>query len=1043
MRKLVCLLLTVLSCDVMAQITTASLRGVVNDSSDQILAGAVVTLSHPVTGTVYTVATDAEGHYSIHGIRPDNGYRLEVNYVGYKSYFIDDMVLHVGDTRVENITMKEDSMLDAVVVASSSREDADMLAKFDEKTIELIPSVSRSLYDIVRLVPEAMATKNGGMSYGGVNNRYNSFMINGMANSDMYGLSTSGTNGGLSNANPVAMDAISQIQVAVAPYDVRLSGFGGGVLNAVTKSGTNEFRGSAYTYYNNQSFYGSHPAGIGSGERNRLEEQTTQIYGVTLGGPIVKDKLFFFVSGEYDFEQSPSSYYPGYEGVSITTDELDRISARYKALTGFDGGGYGRRDVRQRAGSLLAVLDWNINRNNRLSASYSYLDARAEDYGNSLTTFTFAGSGYANYSRAHYVGITLESRLADRMHNTFRAGYSRVADGRDPDGGTTLPSVIIKNTGTTGGVTTYIGTDRYAGTNALTQNVVTLTDDLIVDRGAHSITMGMHHELYNIHNIYVANAYGTYTYNSIDDFENDMAAVYEYNYSDPDVTGSTVWGPRFRAAELNFYLQDRWSLGRRLLLTYGVRVTLPLIFNTPTANESFNSSAIATGNGVRVGDVPQSQVLFSPRVGLSWYKQTAAGRIDIAGGAGIFTGRVPFVWIVNNYSNTGVEQKGLRLTGESQNGQITQSAADFTVTPSPTDLSNTKFMLNVMDRKFRYPQNLKANLSADFTTHDGWNIGVEALYTKTLYNAVFRNLAVRSDGATISAVSPAAGSEANSLPLYSAATNDYSAVYYMGNTSRGYSYSLSAHVAKDFAWGLSLYASYIFGHSYAVCDVPSSSSSTNWNTVYATDLNNSPLSFSIYDVPHKLSVALGYTKRYARMLEASAGLVYQMTSGQRYSLCFGESVDFNGDAAYGSTLMYIPTEQELGMMSFADETSRQAWNDFIESDPYLRTHRGSFSERNALQAPTEHRVDLHLAHGFYFGGASKRKVVVSLDIMNFGNLLCNSWGTYYNTSGWRLQPVTVTAVDNGTPVYRFTGAKLTPNDLLSRWHMQIGARVVF
>ena len=245
---------------------------------------------------------------------------------------------------------------------------------------------------------------------------------------------------------------------------MRLSGFGGGVLNAVTKSGTNEFRGSAYTYYNNQSFYGSHPAGIGSGERNRLEEQTTQIYGVTLGGPIVKDKRFFFVSGEYDFEQSPSSYYPGYEGVSITTDEFDRISARYKALTGFDGGGYGRRDVRQRAGSLLAVLDWNINRNNRLSASYSYLDARAEDYGNSLTTFTFAGSGYAQLQprplRRHNVGSRV---LPTACTTPSRAGYSRVADGRDPDGGTALPSVIIKNTGTTGGVTTYIGTDRYAG----------------------------------------------------------------------------------------------------------------------------------------------------------------------------------------------------------------------------------------------------------------------------------------------------------------------------------------------------------------------------------------------------------------------------------------------------------------------------------------------------------------------------------------------------------------------------------------------------
>lgn len=259
-------------------------------------------------------------------------------------------------------------------------------------------------------------------------------------------------------------------------------------------------------------------------------------------------------------------------------------------------------------------------------------------------------------------------------------------------------------------------------------------------------------------------------------------------------------------------------------------MTLPLIFNTPTANDNFNAGDIATSNGVRVGDVPQTQVLFSPRVGLSWYKQTEAGRIDIAGGAGIFTGRVPFVWIVNNYSNTGVEQKGVRLTGTSQNGQITESAADFTVAPSPTDMSNLRFMLNVMDRRFRYPQNLKANLSADFTTHDGWNFGVETIYTKTLHNAVFRNLAVESDGTTISAVTPEAGNAANSIPLYAAATDDYSAVYYMGNTSRGYSYSISAHAAKDFAWGLSIYASYIFGHSYAVCDVPSSSSSTNWNT---------------------------------------------------------------------------------------------------------------------------------------------------------------------------------------------------------------------
>jgi hypothetical protein len=428
--------------------------------------------------------------------------------------------------------------------------------------------------------------------------------------------------------------------------------------------------------------------------------------------------LFLFLSGEYNAETSPSSYYLGYEGVALSQSELDRIAARYREVTGFDGGGYGRRDVKQRSGSLLARLDWNIDNRNHLSLSYSYLDARAEEYGNSLASFTFVGSGYANYSTAHYLAAMLESRISDRLHNSLRIGYSRVGDGRTPDVAD-MPSVIIRNTGATGGVTTYIGTDRYAGTNALTQNVVTLTDDLILDRGAHSITMGMHHELYNIHNIYLANHYGTYTYNSVADFENDLAAVYEYNYTDPEVTGTTTWGPRFRAAELNLYVQDRWAVGRSLQLTYGLRATLPLIFNTPTPNEKFNSGDIALEHGVRIGDVPESQLLLSPRIGLSWRRDFERGRLTVEGGAGIFAGHVPFVWVVNNYSNTGVEQKGVRLTAPVQDGVVTETAAPFTPTPSPTTLSNTTFTLNAMNRKFRYPQNFKTNAMAGYETDAG------------------------------------------------------------------------------------------------------------------------------------------------------------------------------------------------------------------------------------------------------------------------------------------------------------------------------------
>ena len=1021
-----------------AQITTASLGGVVTNQSKEKLVGATVILSHPSTGREYAVVADVQGRYSLHGIRPAEGYALEVSYVGYESHRIEGITLRVGDIHTEDIILKPSTTLDAIVVTADKAQSGELTGKFNESLISQMPTVSRSLYDVVRLMPQAIATKSGGMSYGGVANRYNAFMINGMANNDMYGLSSSGTNGGLSNANPIALDAIEQIEVVVASYDVRQSGFGGGAINAVTKSGTNEFKGSAYTYYNNQDFYGT-TAGRDIEHRTRLDKQSTQIYGATLGGAIVRNKLFFFLSGEYNREASPSSYYLGYNGTALDSEELQRISDRYKTLTGYDGGGTGRRDVEQRSGSMLATLDWHINNRNRLSASYSLLDARAEEYANSLTSFTFNGSGYANYSTAHYLALSLESRLTDHTHNTLRVGYSRVGDGRKPDVGGDLPSVIIRNAGTTGGVAINIGNNRYAGVNDLIQNVITITDDLIMERGSHSITLGMHHEIYNIHNRYLANAYGTYTYNTVEDFERNRASLYEYNYTDPEITGSTTWGPKFRAAELNLYAQDRWALGRGVHLSYGVRATLPLIFNAPTANDSFNASDIAREHNIRIGDVPRAQLLISPRVGISWSRNYEHGRLTVDGGVGVFTGQVPFVWIVNNYSNTGVEQKGLRLTGENIGGVITRPAANFSVKPSPTTQSNTQFMLNAMNRKFRYPQNLKASAAIGYTTDDGWALRAEALYTKTLHNAVFRNLAVEPTGENIYA----AGSASSALPLYRTATTDYSAVYYLDNTSQGYSYSLSGSVTKSFEWGFSAMASYIFGHSYAVCDVPSTSSSSNWSRTYATDLNNPELTYSAYDVPHKLSLALNYSKRYAPLLDINASLVYQMMSGQRYSLCFGEAVDFNGDGAFGSTLMYIPTEAEMQNMLFADTSSRDKWNSYIEANSYLNARRGSFAERNAMQSPMEHRIDMHLSHGFYFSRQGNRKIELSLDVINLGNMICRHWGAYYNIPNVRLQPVTITSVDHNQPVYRFTGAEPSPSDLLSRWHMQIGARVVF
>ncbi len=1032
-----------------AQATTSSISGAVSDAAGNKLQGAAVVARHELSGSEYGVYTDRNGYFNIQGMRTGGPYTVEISYIGYRSVVVNDIVLELGNTFELDTSLEPSTDLDAITVVSSA-DDRFNAAKtgaasnFSADDIANVPTVSRNIYDIARLTPQAVSPKFGGLSLGGMNNRYNSFLIDGMASNDMYGLTTTGTNAGLTSANPVPLDAIEEIQVTVAPFDVRYGCFTGGGINAITKSGTNEFAGSAYAYYNNQDFYGTTP-GKGVAERTKLPTQSTQIYGVTLGGPIVKDKLFFFVNGEFGLEKYPSSYYPGYEGAAISAEEAGRIAARYNELTGYDGGGYGRRSIDRTSGSLIARLDWNINRSNTLSVRYNFIDGRKDEYENTPTAFLFNGTGYTSVSRSHTVSLELNSRISNKVHNEFRAGYTNVTDGRDSE--RQLPFVVIQGLGETGGSTAYIGTDRYANANSLDQHTTTITDNLSWYLGKHTLTFGTHNEIYHSHVVYVANALGAYTYNSLEDFENDLASKYEYNYTDASVTGSTTWGPKFDAAQFGFYVQDAWKPSDRFSLTYGIRADIPVIFGTPTVNETFNNSTIATENGVRTGNVPRTQVLWSPRVGFRWYADRNH-RTLIRGGVGIFTGRVPFVWIVNNYSNTGIEQKGITRLGQTDAyGNIVSTAQSFTTTPAPTDDSDINPTIMVVDRNFRYPQVFRANLALEQRVGNGWLFTVEGLFSKTINNAAFSNLTISDQGNRIYAVDAASANEANTATYYTADKN-YSAVYYMTNTDKGYSYSISAAVERRFDFGLGIAAAYTFGHSYAIYDCTSSNQRSNWGYGYAANANSPELSFSSFDTPHKLTAQISYSRRYAKYFGSTISLVYQMYSGQRYSLCYAENVDLNGDSFFGTTLMYIPTEAELEKMSFADDTSKDKWNAFIEGDSYLRSHRGQYSQRNALQTPMEHRLDLHFAQDFYFGQKCMRKVQVSLDIINFGNLLCRDWGAYYSVSSSKLSPVKITSLTddgqgNKTPVYQFSGASYGKDDVLSRWHMQLGVRVVF
>ena len=1018
-----------------AQSTTASLNGFATDGEGKALVGATVVATHTPTETIYGTTTDANGAYRLQGLRVGGPYTVEFSFVGFKEQKIENITLSLGENRQIDAKLDDTQAIETVVV-SYSAERSNMGtsdAEFRRDVIERTPTVSRSIDDITRLSPQAMVSKDGGISIAGTNSRYNSFQIDGTASNDMYGLTSSGTNGGLSGANPIPLDAIANIQVVTAPFDVRQGGFSGGGINAITKSGTNSFEGSAYAYYNDHNFYGRSPI-TGA----KLAEQRTQIYGVSLGGAIVKNKLFFFLNGEFDLDSSPSSYYVGYSGCNITENDAKAISERLYALTGYDGGGYGQQILKKQSASLVARLDWNISSRHNLTLRYNFLDAKKDEFQSSATLLRFNGEGYTSPSDTHSLVAELNSRISDKMFNEVRVGYTRVHDGRDAMSGELYPYIEIKKMRDGDNTSVYVGTDPFAIMNDLVQNTVTITDNFSYYAKSHTITVGTHNEIFNSSCLYMANALGAYTYETLEDFQNDNASKYVRNYAIGDPATNIT------SAQFGFYVQDEWKPSHRFSMTYGLRADIPVVFGVPPTNEAFNSSEIAQKYSIKTNQVPNAAVLFSPRVGFRWaIHKGAEASTNLRGGAGIFSGRIPFVWISNCFSNSGMTQRGYTLKSD-----LGQSVPKFGEEPTGSDGVSSNPMLNIVAKDFRYPQVARATLALE-QSYKGWRFTLEGIFSKSINDLIITNLTAQDKGAKFYAVNSDLASASNTTTLYdSSLSSSYSSIYLLSNTSKGYGYSVSASVAKNFPFGLDLYASYTFSHSYSVMDGISAQALNTWGKTYSADSNNRSLSYSLFDVPHKVTASVSYSKRYAKLFGTTISLLYQGYSGMRYSLTYAGRIDANNDTRTGNTTIYVPTEVELAAMQFESETDRAKFGEYIEENPALRRSRGQFLARNAMQTPFEHHLDLHIAQAFYFKERSTRKVEISLDVINLGSLISKDWGASYYTSNYCISPVEIVSVStdeggNRTPKYRFIGGSVSRNDLLSRWRMQLGVRVVF
>ena len=1080
---LLVMLLLVMTTSAMAQITTSGISGKVTSQGEDVI-GATVTATHVPSGTVYRAVTNIDGRYTIQGMRVGGPYKVSVAYIGQKTKTFENVTLRLGETEDLSCSLQDDSKeLQEVVVTGSAGVNATKTGaatSLSSKQIADMPSITHGIADVARLNPQLTTSNNGAMSFAGTSNRYNSFMIDGAANNDVFGLAADGANGGQAGAQPVSMETIEQIQVNVAPFDVRQGGFTGGAINAITKSGTNVFHGSVYGFGNNQNLIGSKYPLADGGYAPKYNKQQEYNAGITFGGPIIKDKLFFFANYEKTNKTYPNLYTLGAESSAVDAAKASDVLAKIADLAQRQGVNYptalSTEDIYTRSDKGGLKLDWNINETNKATVRWSIVSASQLNNAGSRKALNGSSYAYPFKSVTNSFIAELQSRLSPSVANEARASYVRVRDKRDING--EYPSISVNNVG---GGSVNLGIERSSMANRLDQDIYTLEDNLTWYKGNHTYTFGTHNELYKFTNLFIQDLFGSYTFKNYDAFksyyEDYIAGTidpaksylnqYRYGHANTDVTGDPRWEASFGAAQLSFYAQDKWDVSNNFQLTYGLRMDMPIIFDAPTANEPFNQYAETRGWNVKTNQKLSSTPLWSPRVGFRW-DINHDHRFILRGGAGVFTGRIPFVWISNNYSNTGIQL--------STYNSYKTNGLDLLLDPNAQEANASKLKatgsqtINVYDRHFKFAQNLRFNLGFDFNVL-GINWTAEAIYSKTLNDILYQNLAYEQTGKTYGQVYGSAGAPVeDNRPLFAKTTNGtpFANIYKLSNTSKGYTVNLSLKAEKHFNFGLDLMASYTWTRSMSVNNGGSSVAESNWRFNYTYRNSNDPeLGRSAYNVPHRLQASVYYHANYGSKKEwqTTVGLIYQGRSGSPYTLYYYG--DVNEDGANGNDLFFIPTDAQIDKMRF-DETDfsanaltkavfgegftapkltedmqRQLMKYWIGNDSYMKKHRGEFYKRYADNLAFEHHFDVHLAQKYSFKvGGQMNSLELSFDIINVGNLLNKDWGhTHGDGFGVYYNPVNYQK--NGH--YQFTGGYATRDysDYYSRWRGQLGLRYTF
>jgi outer membrane receptor for ferrienterochelin and colicin len=1045
---LLCLALVLSASAAFAQgVTTGALSGTVVAAEDgAALPGAIVEAVHEPTGTRYSTVTGADGRFFIANVRVGGPYRVSVNMDGFAPQEVGDLFVKLGQTLDLRFQLQLATVTETVTVVAESSEIINpsrtgAASNVSTEAIETLPTVGRGLEDFARTNPfMVVASENedpDAISVAGRSSRYNNIQIDGAVNNDLFGLADTGTPGGQAATTPISLDAIQELQLVVSDFDVRQGGFSGGSINAITRSGTNQFAGSVYAFTRDDSLFGDGPDRLGE-----FGDFSEDQYGFRLGGPISRDKAFFFVNGELTDQTEPTGWsIDGAAGQAFANgDAVEEANLFRNALIdryGFDPGGLSQNNRDTPSNKFFARVDVNLADNHQLTFRHNFVDADNDINRPGSFTYEFPSETYAFTNKTNSTVFQLNSVLGNDKFNELRVTYQTIEDRRAGRDGVTFPWIEIENAVLEPGSENLpigdpnrrfdlefeAGTEPFSTRNALDQNILEITDDFTLIRGNHTLTFGTHNEIFSFDNLFIQNAFGAYEFSTLDDFLLDRPAR-RFNFT--VVPPGQPERQKFDVTQIGLYASDEWAARPNLTLSFGLRVDTPFFPDTPSRNPFTEATY-----GVRTDELPDGKELIQPRFGFNW-DINGDGRSQLRGGAGIFAGRTPYVWISNQYARTGIEQTFIQCFGVPFNpdpfNQDTSCAA-----------SGSTGEFNLIDPDFEFPQVLRINLAYDRELPWWGLIGsAELLFTNSIQEIDYKDLNLVQTGTL-----PFDG-----RPTFTRLDGSVSGAYLITNTTKGEATNFSLKIERPYRNGFSGFVSYAYGDSKTVNDGSSSRAVSNFQFNEAVDPNNAPESTSDFEVEHRFNASASYQFNRRTRYPTTVSAFYNLQAGRPFSWIYGFQAfpSINSDRYFSNDLFYVPAGPDDVVLSSGTWEQLDA---FISSDECLSSHRGEIAPRNCSRAPWNHSLDLRIAQDI---PVKNTNLQLTFDILNLVNLFDKDAGVLRFAEFNTVSPVDFDGFDaSGRPIYSLNrivtdpenNDKFDTHNIRSRWRAKLGLRWTF